>query len=66
MTKATKELGYWLVDEFFDENIDKAVRILRVINKNGYDINYDELERAEYYKIMKWDYSITSLLKRRK
>ena len=66
MNRFIRELADWLVDEFHDENIRKASKILKVINKNGYDINHDELMRAEYYKTMKWNYNITSLLKRRK
>ena len=68
MTKVVNELGDWLIEEFYYDNFKKAKRIARVINNNGYDVNYNELQRARYY--MHNDYldcfNVKSMLKRRK
>lgn len=68
MKAVIKELADWLIEEFYYDNFKKARRIVKVLNSNGYDINYDELQRAKYY--MHNDYldcfNISSMLKRRK
>lgn len=51
MTKVIKELSSWLVVEFYNDNLKTARKIVRVLDKNGYNVDYDKLKTVKNYKL---------------
>lgn len=51
MTKVIMELSHWLLEEFYHGNFKKARRIVKVLNKHGYDVDTDSLKALKKYKL---------------